>query len=125
MDGKRLYCIRGASCAENTKESILENTNRLFEEIINKNSLSAEEFVSIQFTLTPDLNQMNPAAALRRGNCKDIASQVPLFCSQEPVIENMLPKAIRIMVTVYKDPGFKQSPVYINGAEVLRPDLAK
>lgn len=125
MSEKRLFCIRGACCAENTKESILENTNILFDEIVRNNALEEGEFVSIQFTITPDLDQMNPAAALRHGQNKDIASRVPLFCSQEPVIKGMLAKAVRIMVTVYKDTDFKPKASYINGAQILRPDLAE
>lgn len=125
MNEKRMFCIRGASCAENTKESILKNTNELFSKIVLNNELKAEEFISIQFTLTPDLDQLNPAAALRLGENSDIASGVPLFCSQEPVIKGMLPGAIRIMVSVHKELDFKPKAAYINGAEVLRPDLAK
>lgn len=122
---EKIFCIRGAVCSENTADSIVENTGKLFAELVEKNSLSQKDFVSIQFTITPDLDVMNPAAALRKADKNGIASSVPLFCSAEPVIKNMLPKTIRIMLTVYKPEDFVSKPVYMNGAEKLRPDLIK
>ena len=44
-------------------------------------------------------------------------------CTQEAEITGMLKKVIRVLITGYFDA--KPIPVYANGAEVLRPDLAK
>ena len=52
-------------------------------------------------------------------------SAVPLFCSQEPVVRNMLPKVVRLMVTAYLPEGTAVVPSYLNGAQVLRPDLGR
>ena len=81
--------------------------------------------VSVVFTLTPDLNVCNPAKALR---LKGFCTRVPLFCCQEAYIAGMLPKVIRVLITWNADESWLKkntvTPVYMNGAEVLRPDLS-
>lgn len=122
---KRVYCIRGATCVdENSCESIIENVGALFRMLLEENHLLAEDMVSIQFSMTPDIDAMNAASALRKSEFPIDVSKVPLFCSQEPVVKNMLAKVIRIMVTSYLPVGTETRSVYRNGAEVLRPDLA-
>ncbi|MDY2844292.1 MAG: chorismate mutase [Treponema sp.] len=138
---KRLYGVRGATGAENTKESISRNVCEMCLEIVKKNNLRAEDIVSIQFTQTGDLDEMNPAAALRKGQSEFDFSSVPLFCSQEPNIKNSPEKMVRVLFTAYfdfdedKDEGDKDGKagsgndkkikhVYINGGEKLRPDFA-
>lgn len=120
MENKRLYAIRGAICCENTETDIDKAVETLFLKIREKNDFDIEDMVSIQFTMTSDLNVKNPAASLRK-MCN--ISTVPLFCSQEAEIVGMLPKVIRMLITVYmKKNG---SGVYLNGAEKLRPDLVQ
>ncbi len=121
----RLFGIRGATGAENTKESVIQNVGQMFSQLAKENNLKSEDIVSIQFTITADLNQMNPAAALRRGNPPIDVSRVPLFCSQEPEIEGSPEKMIRVLITTYLEDDAKVVPVYINGGEKLRPDFAK
>jgi len=136
---KRLYGVRGATGAENTKESISKNVCEMCLEIVKKNNLRAEDIVSIQFTQTSDLDEMNPAAALRKGQSEFDFSAVPLFCSQEPEIKNSPEKMVRVLFTAYFDfdedkdgkagnAGNENSRrirhVYINGSEKLRPDFA-
>lgn len=138
---KRLYGVRGATGAENTKESISKNVCEMCLEIVKKNNLRAEDIVSIQFTQTSDLGEMNPAAALRKGQSEFDFSSVPLFCSQEPNIKNSPQKMVRVLFTAYfdfdddKDKSDKDGKsgnenakkikhVYINGGEKLRPDFA-
>ena len=121
----RLFGIRGATGAENTKESVIQNVGQMFSQLAKENNLKSEDIVSIQFTITADLNQMNPAAALRRVNPPIDVSRVPLFCSQEPQIEGSPEKMIRVLITTYLEDDAKVVPVYINGGEKLRPDFAK
>ncbi|MBR4448895.1 MAG: chorismate mutase [Treponema sp.] len=121
----RLFGIRGATGAENTKESVIQNVGQMFSRLAEENNLKSEDIVSIQFTITADLNQMNPAAALRRGNPPIDVLRVPLFCSQEPEIEGSPEKMIRVLITTYLEDDAKVVPVYINGGEKLRPDFAK
>lgn len=120
MNNIRLYALRGAVCTEDSPEAIELAIKTLFQQLYSKNTIKDENLVSIQFTITSDLQSLNPATALRKAG---FASQVPLFCSQEPEIKGMLKKVIRVLITGYFDS--KPIPIYINGAEVLRPDLIK
>ena len=120
----RLYGIRGATGAENSKESIISNVQQMCGAIFLKNKLKENNIVSIQFTITKDLTAMNPAAALRKGgDCGIDVSKVPLFCSAEPEIDGSPEKMIRVLVTSYADESAEIHHVYINGGEKLRPDL--
>lgn len=120
----RLYGIRGATGAENSKESIISNVQQMCSTIFLKNKLKENNIVSIQFTITKDLTAMNPAAALRKGgDCGIDVSKVPLFCSAEPEIDGSPEKMIRVLVISYADENAEIHHVYINGGEKLRPDL--
>lgn len=124
---ERLSAIRGAVTAENTKESIQVQTVRLIKEIVESNNLKLEDFVTIQFTLTRDLDVLNPATALRLGKEElpyDLSS-VPLFCSQEAYIKGGLEKVIRVLITGYFGESKDLNFVYLEGAKILRPDIAK
>lgn len=58
-----------------------------------RNSLSAADIVSVQFTLTRDLDVFNPCAALRANDVGIDTSHIPLFCSQEAYIKGGLEKS--------------------------------
>lgn len=120
---KKLAAFRGAVCVENTAESITEFTCRMCRELFAQNGIGAEDIVSLQFTITKDITKLNPATALRRGNCGIDVSAVPLFCSQEAEIEGGMPLVIRALLTAYVDEGCERHNIYLNGAEKLRPDF--
>ncbi|MCR5495453.1 MAG: chorismate mutase [Treponema sp.] len=120
---KRLYGIRGAITCENTKESISEKTLEMCSLLLSENKLQPEDFVSMQFTLTKDLDEMNPCAAFRRLYKEADVSCIPLFCSQEAYIKGGLEKVIRVLATVYMEEGSVPQNVYLGGASLLRPDL--
>lgn len=120
---KRLYSIRGASCAENTPESIKESVKELCSKIFKLNEIKSEDLVNIHFSMTSDLDCLNAASALRKSDTGLDTSSVALFTCQEANIKGMLSKVIRVMVTVYLPENSSITPVYINGAEVLRPDF--
>lgn len=122
---KRLYAIRGAVCAENTKESISEATVEMCSKIFDLNGVKSEDIVSMQFTLTKDLDEANPCAALRRDYKGIDVSKVPLFCSQEAFIKGGLEKVVRLLLTVYLEENSKIENVYLRGAECLRPDFCR
>jgi len=117
-DNLRLYAVRGAVCCENTAESILERVPELYRDLLDRNQIHETDIVSVQFTVTNDLDACNPATALRRAG---LAASVPLFASAEPYIKGYLPFVIRLLITFYGT----TTPVssYLHGAEVLRPDL--
>ena len=120
---KRIFAVRGAIFAENTKDSIKEKAVRLFNEAVKQNKIKRDDIVSLHWTLTQDLDELNPATALRLGNpCLDVSS-VPLFCSQEAFVKGGCPKVIRMMLTAYLD--FSPRHIFLDGAEALRPDILK
>ena len=120
---KKLAAFRGAVCVENTAESITEFTCRMCRELFAQNGIEAGDIVSLQFTITKDITKLNPATALRRGNCGIDVSAVPLFCSQEAEIEGGMSLVIRALLTAYVDEGCERHNIYLNGAEKLRPDF--
>ncbi len=115
--------IRGAITVENNdKDEILSATKELLEKIISENNASKEDMVDIIFTLTPDLNAVFPARAAREIGFSD----VPLMCMSEIPIDGALEKCIRILLTINTEKSQKEiKHVYLRGAVVLRPDLAK
>ena len=122
---KRVAAFRGAVCVENTAESITENVCLMCRELFFRNGIKAEDIISLQFTITDDITVLNPATALRRGDCGLDVKEVPLFCSQEAKIDGGMKKVVRALLTAYYEEreGGKQN-VYLNGAEKLRPDFS-
>ncbi|AEE16793.1 chorismate mutase [Treponema brennaborense DSM 12168] len=120
---KRLFGIRGAVCCENSEIEIERAVSSLCAAVFAENKLTEDDFVSIQFTVTPDLDALNPAAALRRGPCGALVRRAALFCSAEPVVAGSLPRVVRLLVTAYMDADRMPVHVYTGGAEVLRPDF--
>lgn len=118
---QRIVAIRGAiQVTEDSSSAIREGTERLFHSICMANTLLEEEMVSIMFSLTPDLRSFNPATALREGYP---SLQVPLFCTQEAVIEGMLEHTIRVIIHCYSSRE-EVKHIYLDGAANLRRDLS-
>ncbi len=122
---KRICAIRGATRAENSRESILKNVESLCREIFEKNKVASEDLVSIMFTQTRDLDELNPCYALRHGDVGIDVSRVALFAMNELETKGMLSRTIRVMVMAYLSSDSEIYHIYKNGAEVLRPDFAK
>lgn len=122
---KRVCAIRGATRAENSRESILQNVESLCREIFERNTVRSEDLVSITFTQTRDLDELNPCYALRHGDVGIDVSSVALFSMNELETKGMLSRTIRVMVTAYLANPSDIFHVYKNGAEVLRPDFVK
>lgn len=112
--------IRGATTAENTRESILEATLELIAEIEEKNDLKRADAISIIFTVTQDLTAVFPAVAARQFGL----TFVPLLDMAAPNIDGALEKCIRIMIYINTDKTKEEiNHVYLRGAKVLRPDI--
>ena len=122
---KRLYGLRGASGAENTKESVQKGVTDMCRALFADNNLSPEDIVSVHFTLTKDLTALNPAFALRHGDVGIDVSSLALFSSQEVDIEGSPTGMIRVLVHAYLEEGSKPKHVYVNGGEKLRPDFVR
>jgi chorismate mutase len=114
--------VRGATvAAADTREAILEATSQLLQEIAEANDIQPESIASIFFTATADLTAAHPAAAARALGWTD----VPLLCAREMDVSGGLKRAIRVLLHWNTtQPQHAIRHVYINGAEVLRPDLA-
>ncbi|MDR3337049.1 MAG: chorismate mutase [Treponema sp.] len=116
---KRIYALRGAFQCRNEEEDIIFQTAALYDRLLVQNHLAEGDLVSLLFSVTPDLDALNPAAALRRsGRGGDLA----LFVQQEPVFKDSMKGVIRLLVHCYLEEGAELRHVYQNGAELLRPD---
>ena len=114
-----ICALRGATgVAEDTPQAIERSVKECFEALLEKNHLQEHDLACILFTITSDLKSKNPAGALRHGGH---ATSVPLFCMQEPEINGMMGRCIRILL-ILKEEKEGLVPVYLNGAERLRPD---
>jgi chorismate mutase len=116
----KLRAIRGAITVEaNERDAILDGTEELVSEVMERNSLHARQIVSCIFTCTPDLNAAFPAEAARRVGL----SAIPLLCAQEIDVEGSLERVIRLMVHCYTDDAAAAQHVYLREATSLRRDL--
>jgi chorismate mutase len=114
--------IRGAIQVDRDEESVLlDATERLLRAIVAENGIDPEDIASGLFTLTPDLVSQFPAVAARRMGW----NMVPLLNFTEIGVPSGLPRTIRVLIHVNTEK--RQSEivhVYLEGARVLRPDLA-
>jgi chorismate mutase len=118
---KKLCALRGAFCCLNDGEDITRQTAACYDRLLGENQLAETDIVSLLFSVTPDIDALNPAAALRRsGRGRELA----LFVQQEPVFQGSLRGVIRLLIHCYLEEGKALRHVYQNGAEVLRPDRA-
>ena len=116
----RLRALRGATtAAENSAEAIVDATEELVREVMERNALSAEDMVSCLFTCTDDLNAEFPALAARNLGL----SSVPLLCTREIDVPGALPFTIRLMLHCYADEATPARHVYLRDAVSLRRDL--
>lgn len=116
----KLRALRGATTVEtNDADSILEGTEELVREVMERNSLHPDDMVSCIFTCTNDLDAEFPAVAARRLGL----SAVPLLCAREIDVPGALPRVIRLMLHCYADESAEVRHVYLREAKTLRTDL--
>jgi chorismate mutase len=115
--------IRGAIQVEaNTPASIAAGTKELLAEILQANSLTPSNVISVILTATPDLDAAFPAAAAREVGFE----AVPLLCAVEIDVPGALPRTIRAMAHVETDLASTEvSHIYLHGAKALRRDIAQ
>jgi chorismate mutase len=116
---KKLTALRGAVRTENTEQDIAEQVVLLYDRLLKSNNLAEENIVSVIFSVTDDIDALNPAAALRKAGR---AGQLALMVFQEGRFSNGLPGTVRVLIHC----SLEEAPrhLYMNGAEVLRPDRA-
>lgn len=112
--------IRGATVAKaNTVDDILRSTTELLTELIQQNAIDIDEVASIFFSVTTDLTAVFPAVAARQMGF----FHTPLFCLTEIPVPDSLTQCIRILIHLNTDKQqVDMHHVYLNDAEVLRPD---
>lgn len=115
--------LRGAiTCDANDRHEILDRTERLLHELLQRNGLQHDQITSIFFTATADLDAVAPAVAARGLGL----TEVPLLCAQEMSVPGSLPRCIRVMVHFDSDrPRSDFRHVFLREAVTLRPDLAE
>lgn len=113
--------IRGAITVERDDAALLlDATERLLRAIVAENAVRTEDVASAMFTLTPDLVSVFPAVAARRIGW----TLVPLLNFTEIGVPGSLQKCIRVMLHVNTEKRQDEIVhVYLDGAQVLRPDL--
>ena len=115
--------VRGATIArENTRDAILDATHEMLEKLVAANDMRVEDIASALFSTTRDLNADYPAIAARQLGWSDTA----LMCMHEMDVPHGLARCVRVMIHWNTDRSASDVVnVYINGAEVLRPDRKK
>src|SRR3546814_18708039 len=83
--------VRGATqLEEDTREHMLERVAEMVTDVMTSNSLEVDDFISIIFTATDDLNSEFPAYAARRLGFDD----VPLIFARELDIGCSIPRLV-------------------------------
>jgi chorismate mutase len=99
---------------------VLDATQRLLQELLDRNAILRQDIVSVFFTATHDLTSAFPAEAARKMGL----GAVPLLCAQEIPVEGSMPRVVRVLM--HFETGRTQAEVehvYLDGAELLRDDL--
>lgn len=116
----RLWAVRGATRARsNNPDTIVEATEELMRELIERNDLTPERMVSCIFTSTHDLNAQFPAVAARKLGL----DTVPLLCAREIDVPGAMPSVIRALVHYYAPADHTPAHAYLGEAQELRSDL--
>lgn len=117
-----MFCrgIRGATTVDlNEAEAILSATRELLEAIVASNDANPEDFASIFFTTTTDINAAFPARAARDLGWNDTA----LICAHEMAVPGSLPMCIRVLIHWNTQKSQREIVnVYLHGARQLRAD---
>ncbi|NMD70321.1 chorismate mutase [Bacillus sp. DNRA2] len=114
--------VRGAiTVKEDNEAEIISATEKLIRQMIEENQMKADQVASIIFTVTEDLKSTFPAKAVRG---IEGWRYVPVMCMQEIPVPVSLKKCIRVMMHVNTNTVQEDiMHVYLEGAEILRPDL--
>jgi chorismate mutase len=115
--------VRGAIQVDRDDPAVIvADTAALLTEVVARNGIDAEDFISLVFTVTPDLASEFPATAARDLGLVD----VPLLCATEIPVPGALERVVRLLAHIETDrPRSAVEHVYLRGAARLRPDLRR
>ena len=88
-------------------------------ELMERNGLGPDDFVSVIFTCTDDLNAEFPAVAARALGL----DRVPLLCNREIDVPGAMERVIRVLAHYYAPAAHSPSHVYLGETQKLRADL--
>ncbi len=121
--GPKLRGLRGAiTVASDDAPAILAAAKRLLSEMTARNGVELDDIASILFSLTPDLHAAFPALGAREMGWV----HVPMLHFAEIDVPGSLQHCIRVLMhvnTTHAQDALVH--VYLDGAIVLRPDLAR
>ena len=115
--------IRGAITVDaDEPQAIVAATKRLLSSMVAVNGVELDDIASVLFSLTPDLRAAFPALGAREMGWV----HVPMLHFSEIDVPGALPRVIRVLMHVNTALAQQEvEHVYLDGARVLRPDLAK
>ena len=113
---------RGAiKVAQDTPSCVLDATERLVRAMLERNGAAGDDLISMLFTVTDDISSVFPAEAARRMGL----GLVPLMCAREIPVVGAMPSVVRVLMHLHTERSLgEMEPVYLDGAESLRDDLA-
>ncbi len=115
--------VRGATqVKENSVAEIGQAVAELLSKMLEENHVDTSDLISIIFTATADLTADFPAVAARSIGLGD----VPLLCAVEIDVPESLSRVVRILMHLNSEKSLSEiKHIYLNGASVLRKDLAQ
>jgi chorismate mutase len=115
--------IRGAITVDrDDAAAIVDATKRLLTAMVERNDVALDDIASVLFSLTPDLRAVFPALGAREMGW----TYVPMLHFCEIDVPGSLPRVIRVLMHVNTSRAIDAiDHVYLDGAVVLRPDLAR
>lgn len=115
--------VRGAITVDaDDAAAIVEATKRLLCAMTQRNAIDLDDIASVLFSLTPDLHAAFPALGAREMGWV----HVPMLHFTEIDVPGSLPKVVRVLMHVNTARAQDAiDHVYLDGAIVLRPDLAR
>ena len=111
-----MVVIRGAVGAQNTANSIINQSIILLKEIIRENNLDLNKIKCILFTATQDIDKAYPALAARYIGLNSAA----LICLNEMYVEEQMQGVIR--TSVFYDDDINKTDIYLGKKKALRKD---
>jgi len=115
--------VRGAITVDrDDAAAIVDATKRLLTAMTERNDVAVDDIASVLFSLTPDLRAVFPALGAREMGW----THVPMLHFCEIDVPGALPRVIRVLMHVNTTRRLEEiEHVYLDGATVLRPDLAR